>query len=432
MLELTLLVLAQLDPSGWTAEKAAARAEEVAPAVRQAAAAQAFAEDTASIGYTGFIPRLDLRGSYTRLSRTDVPPEFAAFFVQIPDSLLLRASLTVPVSDYFFTVLPAFRSVQHAARIAAFQADAEREGVALRAREAFYLYVRTVAAERVATDAVAQLTAYLADLEVLVTAGEGTPADLLAAKSRLAEVRVQRSAASGGVRVAAESLRLLLDLPPDDPITVGEDVFGQTTPAVPKSAQLLEEARRNRPEMLALAALAESADTDVRAANGQNFPRLSVVGNLDYANPNARQLPQQAKFTPSWDLSVVLSWSPNDLVGNTVQVARAELARARVDRDRAALEDALGIGAAQAASDYGVALETITAAEEGVQAAREAWRVRRELLGAGEATPSEALETETALRRAEMQQIDAHVAARLAYARVQHVIGRARAQGANQ
>lgn len=429
----------RLDPAGWTAEKVAARAVEVAPSVRQAQAARATADSNVDLGIAAFAPRLDLRASYTRVSEIPISPELieqfggaenADAFKPLQDNYLLRASLAVPVSDYFFTVLPSFRAAEHAARVASFQAEAESEAIALRARESFYMFVRTAAAERVAIDAVAQLEAYLADLEVLVTAGEVTPADVLQARSQLAEAKVQRSSAKGGVRVAAQALRLLLDLPPDAPVTVAEDVFASTPPAVPETQTLVTQAMEGRPEVRALNALADAADAQIRAAQGTRVPKLSVVGNLDYANPNQRQFPQSAEFTSSWDLSVVLAWSPNDFVSNLVVVDEARLARTRVDNDLATLEDALGATAAQASSDYGVALETIGAADEGVNAAREAWRVRRELLGAGEATPSEALETETALRRAEMQRIDAHVAARLALARVQHVIGKARARGA--
>lgn len=420
-----------VDPAGWTAEKVAARAVEVAPSVKQAQATRTTAEDAAKLGVSAFAPRLDLRASYTRLSLID-PPNIPGFgeFPQYPDNFLLRASLAVPVTDYIFTVLPSFQAAEDLARVASFQAEAESESVALRARESFYLFVRTTAAERVAGDAVMQLEKYLADLEALVGAGEGTPADVLQARSRLAEARVQRSAARGSVRVATEALRLLLDLPAGAAITIAEDVFESARPAAPDAAALVTEAMESRPEVRALHALAESNDAQVRAAHGARYPRLSVVGNVDYASPNQRLFPQVEEFDATWDLSVVLSWSPNDFVSNKVVADQAELERTRVDNDLITLQDMLGSAATQAASDYGVALETISAADEGVTAAREAWRVRRELLAAGEATPSEALETETALRRAELQQIDAHVSARLALARVQHVIGKARARGA--
>ncbi len=434
-----------VDPGGWTAEKVAARAVEVAPSVKQAQATRTTAEDAAKLGVSAFAPRLDLRASYTRLSEVVVPPIdpsslppalapladlFGSFSTQYPNTFLLRASLTVPVTDYFFTVLPSFQAAEDLAKVASFQAEAESETVALRAREAFYMFVRTVAAERVSGDAVTQLEKYLSELEALVGAGEGTPADVLQVRSRLAEAKVQRSASRGSVRVATEALRLLLDLPAGSAVTIAEDVFESARPTAPEASALVAEAMKSRPEVRALEALAESNDAHVRAAHGARYPRLSLIGNVDYANPNQRYFPPVDEFNATWDLSVVLSWSPNDFVSNKVVADQAELERTRVANDLITLQDMLGSAAAQAASDYGVALETISAADEGVTAAREAWRVRRELLGVGEATPSEALETETALRRAELQQIDAHVSARVALARVQHVIGKARARGA--
>jgi outer membrane protein TolC len=97
----------------------------------------------------------------------------------------------------------------------------------------------------------------------------------------------------------------------------------------------------------------------------------------------------------------------------------------RARTDLAELERRIRTEASQAATELHVALEQIAAARQGVTAAREARRVQRDLLDAGEATAQQALDAQAALTRAEQSFVDAQIAARIARARADYVVGRA-------
>lgn len=421
-----------ISSGGLTADAAARQAAQIAPEVLQARAALGQSALEAKVATSAFLPRLDLRASYTRLSEVDQEPimfggQTISLFPQILNNYQAHAGLSFPVSDYFLTIAPGYKASKKAAEIATYQLQAQREAAAFTARQYFYGYTRAVAAEQVARASVDQLTAHVADLDALVKAGASTRGDLMQAEAQLANARVQLSSAEGAVRTGGVELRTYLGMDAATPIFLGEDVLegGVTVEAAPSAAQLERGALGARPEIAALRALIETQRLNVKVQEGRRWPSLSITGGYDYANPNQRSIPQEEKFTGTWSAGVVASWSPNDFISRKAEVGRAELEVSRARTDLVELERRIRNEAAQAANDLIVAREQIAAAEQGVRAAREAWRVQRDLLGAGEATEQQALDAQAALTRAEQSLIDAHIAARVARARADYVVGRA-------
>lgn len=412
-----------------TADRAALIAVRVSPSVHFARASKEQADQAVDLNAALFAPDLDLTASYTRLSPITYPPfnignqTIQSPFPVILNNYLLRATVTLPVTDYFFKILPTYKAVDRNSDVAQYQTQTESERVALRAREAFYNYVRAEASIKVAKDSVIQLEAYVNDLNALFDAGNVTRADSMQAQAQLSDAKAQLALAEGNVNVTKDALRRLLDLGPSETVTIGEDVFAVTAETPGTKQDILRRALKERPELKGLRALAKVRDSSMQAENARRLPNLSVVGNLDYANPNSRYIPLTQEFRATWDISAVLRWSPNDFVLGKVNVEQAELELKRARSDLKQLEDSIVVEASQASSDYIAAERTIQAAKDGVKAAAEAWRVRRDLFRAGEATASEVLESEIVLRRAQLLHIDAHIALKLAKARIQHVIG---------
>lgn len=418
-----------ISPGGWTAERVAARAVEASTRVAVSEVDRIRAETNAEWRVAEFAPRLDLRATYTRLSEIDQPPfQFGELtidspFPQILDQYALQASLTVPVTDAFLAILPAWRAAKGTAEVARWQTETERASAALRAREAFYGFARVEAARLVADDSVRLLDAYIDDLAALFGAGQVTEADVLQARARRAEAFGQTLRLASAHRVAAENLRILLDLPPDAPIAIGEDIT--RSPAGLPDGDALASGWRDRPEVAALTALGTVYQHSADAAGASRWPSLSLRGNYTYANPNQRVLPQAERFDGSWDVSVILAWSPNSLVSG---IARREDALLEVDRttaELATLREGLALQLAQSVGDYQAATAALAAADEQVAAAHAAWVLQRDLLRAGEATPNDVLDAESALRRAQAALFDVRIDCHLARARIDHAIGRA-------
>lgn len=414
------------------AEQAATIAVKVSPGVHLAAASKQQADDAAETSAALFAPELDLTGSYTRLSPVTYPPfEFGGErmdnpFPVILNNYLLRATVTLPVTDYFLKIMPTYQAVDFNADVSEYQRQAEIERIALRAREAFYNYVKAEASIKVAQDSVKHLEDYVKDLDALFEAGNVTRADAMQAQAQLANAKAQLAVAVGTLQVSKDTLRRLLYVSPDTEFNIAENIFVVSSAPAPASQKaLLAEALRDRPEIKALRALGKVRDATIDSEQARRLPNLSLVGNLDYANPNARYIPLTEEFKATWDVSAVLRWSPNDFVLGKIDVEKAELELKRARTDLRLLQDQIVVETSQASSEYHAAQSAVQSAKVSVEAAEEAWRVRRDLFRAGEATSNEVLESEIALRRAQRLQIDANVGLRLARARLQHLVGKA-------
>jgi len=422
--------LAQPSTVGLTADGAARRAVRVDPEVRYAGLALHQSVTEAKVAASAFFPRLDLQASYTRLGAVEQQPivfagQTLSLFPQLLDNYQLQATLAFPVSDYFLTIAPGYRASKKAAEVAFLQVAARGEAAAFTARQYYYSYARAVAAEQVARAAAEQLRSHVADLDALVHAGTTTRGDLLQAQAQLANAQVQLASAGGAVGTLAQQLRVYLDLEAASPLVLAEDVLLPLVVDDVDADALTARALRARPEALALRTLVDVHELSVSVERGRRWPQLAVRGAYDYANPSARVVPQTETFTGSWTATVALTWSPNDTVAQHAKIGRAELEVSRARTDLVEIERRIRLEATQVASDLRVAREQIAAAQQGVTAAREAWRVQRDLLGAGEATEPQALDAQAALTRAEQSLVDAHLAARISLARADYVAGRA-------
>ncbi|MFW5738741.1 MAG: TolC family protein [Myxococcota bacterium] len=418
-------------PGGLTADEVALRAVRVAPEVEGAKASADEAREAAARARTQFIPNLDLLASYTRLSDIDRPDlgvgpgaSSGDLFPVILDNYLLRASLTMPVSDYFFTILPRYESAAHMAAVATLRAEAERENIALQAKQALYQYIRAKASAAVALQSVTLIEQNVRDLEAGLRAGTIPRSDLTQARARLAEARVESLRANGQIDVTEMRLRRLLDLPIERPVVIGEAVATNPPPLPASQTVLLRTALAQRPEVRAMRKLVAARTESVNAEQGAYLPSLSLSGRVDYANPNPRVFPQQAEFRSSWQATAAVSWSPTALFGTSHRVDEARARAAQARADLAALEDGTAIEATDARVAFFVALESIGAARDGVESALTAYHDRSARLRVGEATITQVLEAESSLRQAQLLLVDAYVALRIAQARLEHLVGR--------
>ncbi len=448
------------DPDGLSADDAAARAIATAPSLERAQVAVVIAEAGAQQARLGLFPNLEVSGRYTRLSPV-TNPDFGVdlggtdpaatqalvdalsdpasqllwgglveglsgdgfAFPVLLNSYALRASVSYPVSDLFFTIRPSYQAALQAARAQEAQLAVERRTVALQAREAYYEVARARATKLIADKALVQAEAQRDQLAVLVRGGTAARVDLLQLEARVAQAQVGVVRARGGVVLAERALQVALHAERDAPVSIGEDFTAVPEPPAGDVPSYIERAMSARAEVLALQALEEAREEAVRADLGRRYPQLLFQGGLDVANPNQRIVPQRQRFDATWDLSVVLRWSPNEFADARQRVlqARARIEEVRADRRR--LEDAVRLEVEQAFETYRAARETLAASTASVRAAEETYRVRRDQLRAGSVVTTDLLDAETALLRARLEGADAAIGLRLALTRLRYAMG---------
>jgi outer membrane protein TolC len=422
---------AQSTQAGLTIDAVARQAVKASERVSAAEAGVRQASRAVSLGRSAFAPQLNLSASYARLS--EIPLQTITFggqeielFPQILNNYSMRAGLRVPLSDYFLTILPQYKAGKHAAALAGHQAEAQRQTVAYKARDLYFSLAGAQAQTTVANHAVELLAAYQADLQALVDAGQATKADLLAAEAQQATAEIAVARSHGLVEALSQEMRNTLGLDDKAPLAVRAVAVGDGTVPItlPPYAEMVREAVGRRHEIKALREVAKASQLAVRASRGSALPALSLAANYNYSNPNSRYVPSQEEWDGTWDVGVVLSWSPNVLATSTVQAEAKELDVVRAQSDLAELEKQLRVEVSRARSDYQASLIAIRASEKAVAASREAWTSRRELLAAGEASGSEVLEAQNALLQAETGKIDALVAAKRTLERIHYLQAR--------
>ncbi len=445
-------------PGGLTADQVSAEARATSPMMRAKRFASRGADAKVDEVSANFIPKLSGTARYTRLSPINQPPlsmgsgsgslvvinraVTQAGPILASDSLLaipvqaftfpvfldqwsFGGALAIPLSDYFMRFRDAIEATSGAAEVAKLEVESTAKKADLEARTVYYQYIRARAQSLVAVQASEAAAAHAADAQTAFKAGLISRADVLRAESAVVHVRLLVDRANNGVHLAGEALRTLMHSPNAE-LTIGENVLEPFARGDDDSSTnlLVEEALRERPEARGLAVGVRAAKHQKSLARAGFYPRLDLVGNGAYANPNQRIIPAKDEFIFTWDASVVASWSPSDAFSSAAQVSQAESKRLELDAQRDALADGIYLEITQTKTALREARTSLETTTLGMGSAAESYRVRREAFRAGKATLVEVDDAATDLTRSRLEFVDSHVALRVAALRLAYACGR--------
>lgn len=267
----------------------------------------------------------------------------------------------------------------------------------------------------------AALKASLDAVEVRLRGGLASRADLLRAGAALAEVQLERQAAERDVAKTDAALKQAAGLPQTAMLVLDWDA----TPPPPLDAgvllaDLLDEAQRQRPDLLALQAAAASARAEAERARAARWPSVALAANTgrtffidDDRNPSTNH---------SVGVGVTLPLFDGDRLAAQARAAERDAERLGAEADaqqarvaRAVAEAVLDVWHAQARR-AGVAVQFDSAAES-AQAAEARY-------GAGVGSVLELLTAQTDLARARQAQAQADADWLAAFSRLNHALGR--------
>jgi outer membrane protein len=423
-------VLAQ--PGGLTSVEAARRGAETSVQAAIEREDIRIAENSKAEVVWSSIPRLQLTGRTTRLSRvrgfifTD-PDTGAPGEVPIPVwNHLLNVGLTVPLSDYLLRLVQTLRGASKNRDAAALEEQAARVTSASNAKLAYYDWVRTRLEKVVAQQALSQASAQLARMQALHSVGRAAQADLLQAQAFEADAQLALSQSETNGAIAEERLRVGIHATPDEQLSVGEDVLADfSAKEEPKGVEeLFREAIQNRLEIRALVK-SHSALDDSRYVEGTRaWPKLDAIGNVTYANPNQRIFPQEQEWNTTWDVGLQLTWAFNDVGVARTHADSVGAQIVQLEQRRRSIEEGLRVEVVSAHGALNQARQNVVTAEQGERAAAAAYEARARLQEQGMGTTLELLEAETARIRARLNLIYAHISLRVARTQLDHAVGR--------
>jgi outer membrane protein TolC len=410
---------------GLTAELAAVRAIKTSPAVRKKLADVAAATAATLQAELVRVPQLSTFARYTRLSEVEPPVlgpgvSFPVFFNQFT----VGGTLVVPLSDYLLT----FPDLTAAARAGVAAARASERStqvdVAADARVAYYEWVRARLQVLVGQRLVEQVGASLDQVRALADVQRVSRADLMRVEAQRAQAELTLAQLSNLAALREVQLRVAIGAEDSEVLAIGEDVRAElAVPAAAPIAGVLDEAARRRLDVKVLEAgmLAKNRQKDAVGAN--RFPKLSAFAGAEYANPNPRIFPAEDRFELTWQAGLQVTWSLNDTLTTSAERDRfdAEIRALREDRNR--LLDGIRLQIVSATQAVELAQKAIQVTAEGLAAAEESYRVRKELLAAERATAVEIVDAETQLTQARFAAINARIDLRIALAQLAHASG---------
>jgi outer membrane protein TolC len=316
-------------------------------------------------------------------------------------------------------IIGGYQAAKHYSNAVDWSEVRTRDEVTYRVSEAYYTMIRAVAALDVMEDSVAQLEGYLTDLENLFEAGMLLEKDVMAVRVQLSNAKLGRNAAAHAIQLAMAGLAFEMGI---DTATEIEALDPLEAAAFPDSdleawkSVALEE----RPDLKALGETVQVADRGVTIARSEYWPDLVFLGNYSWDRPN-REYEQE--FYGHWDLTVALEMNVFDWgrVVNSVRESKSQLTQA--EEGYAIMEDAVRLDVQASYLEREQALEAVSIAEAGLEAAREGLRVTYETFQSGMALNREVLDAQAEFTRASLSRIQSVTNLRLAEARLELASG---------
>lgn len=439
----------QITPGqGLTSEEAARRAVSTSFDVRAGRDDVAATQAAISTAKAGYIPKLQGIARYTRLSdigpqqlapgdvvfapgamgQITITPETPLIGVPLDlpslvNNYTLQASLTIPLSDYFLRVAPTVSAAESSEAASEQNLTATNHNVDLNARTTYYTWVRARLQVGVAEAAVETARGHLDDVQKAFNVGSASKADVLRVQSSLSEAQLNLVRAANSSELSEYRLRTVLHDPTNAPLAIGEDVLADMPVEDENVNELTQRALANRPELKAIADNVDASKSRASAQRAGYLPRLDLVGNATYANPNQRFFPQQDQWNATWDVSVQVTWTPSDIFGTSSTVRETEARAAQLESQRESTADSVRVEVVsdwQAVKEARQSIETTTSA---LGTAEEAYRVRRALFQNGRATSLELTDSELDLTRARLDAINARIDLRVAKASLAKAVG---------
>jgi outer membrane protein len=410
------------------------------------------------------LPQLDASAGYTRLS--DVPelrltlPGIGSetVFPNIPDTYRTHLGVALPL---YTGGRVANNVTANAQQLAAAAQDVAqgRADLMQETATAYWNFVTARDSERVLAESLADYDVHLKETRDRRDVGMAASNELLAVQVQRQQAELARLQAASAAAVANANLLRLLDLPPDTGIEPSEPLAepgagpaaaappAQPPPPPPPSPQppqpagtgpaapapltaaeppetLAAAAFAARPEIVALRSRIAAGRASAEAVRAALRPQANLSAGYDYANPNTRILPLEARWKGSWSIGALISLSLFD--GGRTTAAAAQI-DAQADALGHRLEDferRVRLEVTQRLLELGTARQAVAVADNNLDSARENVRVARDRYHEGVIPSSELLDAETALLRAALDRTNSLTQVRLALANLERAVGR--------
>lgn len=455
---LTAFPVFSQSPQNLTINEAVKQAIAHSSDVQSAVAAWAGARAKALQAKLQMLPSVNLTGSYTRLS--ELPSSDTTLTLPLPAPPLgpgpVSLSLTTPQDAFSFGVsvrYPIFTGLRllEAARIAELQSTSKeiaiqivRNALTFEVRRAYWESVRAASNVKTMKKNLDLVRVLRDQVKEEVNQGLATQSDLLSAEEQFSQAQIglndsiaARNQAylvlasmlgqdQTGAAIASSGEGGFLASAPEAYALSSDPAHIEYTELTGKldATRLVSEALADRPEVRTASVGVQTARHAAKAARGNLYPTLSLIGDYTYANPNQRVLfATSSQFTGTWDVGVAVNIDVGKLPVNAAGSAAAgeELNSAQAQADAERTKVVLDVR--KSLLSFEMARQDLALTKGLVPQAEESLRVAQQKYDNGVAKSSDVLQAEVALLRAQFAVTNREVALQVAAADLARAVG---------
>jgi outer membrane protein TolC len=345
-------------------------------------------------------------------------------FPPVVDTVLLQATLGIPLSDYFLRINKQYSAASHSVEAARHDVEAARARAGADAQVAYYTWLKARATLDASESALATARVHLQDAESLFASGNAPKADVLHARSAVAAAESTVVAAQSFVDVTLVQLEVAMAAPEGELFAPTESLDTQLPPVREDLGALVREGQSNRAEVKSLDTNAAVLRDRAKATSAERWPSLAAFGDVTVGHPNTRRFPLEPEWFPTWSAGVRLSWTPTDLPAVAGRSDELLATLATLEAQRNALRKGIRVEVTTQWHAVQVADQTITSARLELESARETYAGVLDRYRAGSATSTMLSDAEAELTRVRLSIAEAQTSARIARVRLAQAVGR--------
>jgi outer membrane protein len=193
------------------------------------------------------------------------------------------------------------------------------------------------------------------------------------------------------------------------------ETLPQATSPMDGLDQYLQNAFKNRAELRGLDVRKEQAAVGMKLTKTNTLPTLSAGGSVNVDLPNQRLFPNEAKFTPTWNIGVFFNWNLTDIYTNKEKMKESGLAISKLNSAFEQVKEGITLEVNTDYNNFLQAKQKIQLAQKAVEQATENFKIEEYKFKSQTTTATEFLNANTLLVQTQINLTTAVANAELAY-----------------
>ena len=371
------------------------------------------------VARAGFLPTLSLGADYLRLGEGQKISVGGGSDVVVrgQDTYTAAATIEQPIFTWG-RIKNSYRQASSSQRIS--EEDYRREKNLLKFQVTEYFYNLILAGEllKLSQESYAQMERHLRQVEKRYEDGLSSKFDLLRARVELANLKPQLIRSRNSLTLAENRFKSLLGFPSEREVRLPGELKYEATKI--ELSRAIEEALRNRPEIISFKEQENAALAQIRLASASNKPLLSAIYNYQFQKPYH----WKDEWGKEWNAMVVLQFPIFSGFSTRGKVLQSLSQLREVKYNSQHKNEEIELEVRETYLSLRQEEETIISQRENVDQAEEAMRIAEKRYTGGLITNLEFMDTQLAMTEAKTAYLQALANYQIAKAKLEKAMGR--------